>query len=251
MSRSDLLYRLFIFWYVCGLILVGMNWLPSWLEWANGVFLILAGLLGGIFFVHQFGWKKGLVITSVISLTSLAVEYAGARYGFWFGHYDYTEKFAPLIAGVPIAIGFAWLMVIATSHALARIIFPDSNWKRVMTGALIALSYDLIIDPVAFHSKQYWIWEGPGIYYQIPLSNFLGWFLLAFIFHGVVEAIGAQTLKSSADRLWERRMVYVYSMVIVMFLFLGILAELWLATAVTAILAVTVLFLAGKKGGLS
>lgn len=52
MSRSDLLYRLFIFWYVCGLILVGMNWLSSWLEGTNGVFLILTGLLGDMFFVH-------------------------------------------------------------------------------------------------------------------------------------------------------------------------------------------------------
>ncbi|TCT26309.1 uncharacterized protein DUF422 [Melghiribacillus thermohalophilus] len=48
-----------------------------------------------------------MVISLVITPTSLAVAYAGARYGFWFGHYNYTEKFAPLIAGVPIAIGFA------------------------------------------------------------------------------------------------------------------------------------------------
>lgn len=53
---------------------------------------------------------------------SIFAEHLGVEYGILFGDYYYTQDFGPKLIGVPIAIGFAWLMVIASSHALAKVI---------------------------------------------------------------------------------------------------------------------------------
>ncbi|KHF30408.1 hypothetical protein LR68_00779 [Anoxybacillus sp. BCO1] len=49
MKSGDRLYRLFLIWYACGIVLVGFRLLPPWLEWANVVFLMLAGGLAPLF----------------------------------------------------------------------------------------------------------------------------------------------------------------------------------------------------------
>lgn len=53
-------FKLFIFWYIIGVLLLSFDLLPSWLEWANAVFLILAGALGALYFMRRFGIGIGL-----------------------------------------------------------------------------------------------------------------------------------------------------------------------------------------------
>ena len=40
---------------------------------------------------------------------------------------------------------------------------------------------DLVIDPLATKTLNYWAWENAGPYYGIPWSNFLGWFLMSLV----------------------------------------------------------------------
>jgi putative membrane protein len=43
---------------------------------------------------------------------------------------------------------------------------------------LIAVLLDLFIDPIAV-AAGYWVWIAPAnVYYEIPLLNFVGWFVL-------------------------------------------------------------------------
>jgi putative membrane protein len=37
------------------------------------------------------------------------------------------------------------------------------------------------MEPVAFHVQGYWIWEGGGFYYGVPLSNFIAWAVTTLI----------------------------------------------------------------------
>ncbi|UOQ46566.1 hypothetical protein MUN89_15025 [Halobacillus salinarum] len=63
---TDLFYRIFIFWYVCGAFLLTFNILPPWLEWANTVFLMLAGIVAGIYFTQRYGLITGEFIVSLL-----------------------------------------------------------------------------------------------------------------------------------------------------------------------------------------
>jgi putative membrane protein len=40
----------------------------------------------------------------------------------------------------------------------------------------LVVAADLVIDPAAVHAG-FWVWDSPGLYYAIPLSNFIGWAL--------------------------------------------------------------------------
>lgn len=244
---EERIYRLFLIWYVIGIILLGFDLLPSWLEWANAVFLILAGTLGFIYFLRRFGKGAGITIGSIIFFATFIVEGAGANSGFLFGSYNYTALFAPNLFGVPIAIGFAWLMVIATSHVLARWIFPNGTIAYAVTGGLGAVIMDLIIDPVAYRLKSYWIWEDTGWYYGIPWTNFFGWFLVSFVLHILIDWVMRRKSMVIVSETAERRMVLLYILMIGMFAMLGAIGGLWLAVAASTIPAILLVIIAWKR----
>ena len=54
-------------------------------------------------------------------------------------------------------------------------------WQVPTLTAIIAVLLDLFIDPVAVKTG-YWVWFVKGmVYYDIPLLNFVGWFVLMFL----------------------------------------------------------------------
>ena len=51
-------------------------------------------------------------------------------------------------------------------------------WQVPLLAAVVAVAFDLFIDPVAV-AAGYWVWlKQANIYYGIPLLNFVGWFVL-------------------------------------------------------------------------
>ena len=239
MKWQHFVFYFFLIWYSVGVILVGFDWVPSWLEWANSVFIITAGVLGVIYFMRTFGTFHGTLISSLIFIGSFAIEYVGSTYSLLFGSYYYTNNFAPNLFDVPIAIGFAWIMVIATSHAIVHAFSVQSNWLRAAAGALLAVLFDLVLDPVSYSVKSYWIWEEPGFYYDIPITNFTGWFITAFILHVIIELFFKAP---KTDSIWQRRMVLLYSLMIAMFAFIAFMNGLYLAGSIPVICLLLLLF---------
>lgn len=240
-------FKLFIFWYIIGVLLLSFDLLPSWLEWANAVFLILAGALGALYFMRRFGIGIGLSLSAFIFISTFIVEGAGAKADFLFGSYDYTERFAPNLFGVPIAIGFAWIMVVATSHVAARWIFPKGGILYAVAGGIGAVIMDLIIDPVAYEVKGYWIWEDTGWYYGIPWTNFFGWFVVSFVLHFLIDLLMKRKGWDISGGVPEKRMLLLYGLMIAMFILLGLINGLYLAAIGTTVLTAGYLALAWKK----
>ncbi|MGB7998654.1 MAG: carotenoid biosynthesis protein [Anaerobacillus sp.] len=243
MKWDNLVFKLFVFWYGCGLILVGFDLLPPILEWANAFFLILCGLLGGIYFLKTFGTQKGFFISVFIFVFSMIAEGLGVHYGWIFGQYDYSGDFGMKFAGVPIGIGFAWMMVVAVTHVLSMELVPPmknafAKWiSYAIAGALIAVLIDLIIDPVAYLVKGYWGWEGDSFYYRVPLQNFSGWFWVSLFFHTLLYPLYVRNKvpNKKSFLVWKHRMAALFGMVMGMFIFLALLDGLWLAFFITGI----------------
>lgn len=235
------IFYFFLIWYSFGVILVGFNLLPTWLEWANSVFIITAGVLGIIYFVRGFGVWQGVAISALIFIATFMVEYLGSTHSVLFGSYDYTQYFAPNLFGVPVAIGFAWIMVLATSHAIVHAMPLTNSWVRSIVASLLAVVFDLVLDPVSFKVKEYWVWEEGGYYYGIPFTNFLGWFITAFVLQLVINLFFK---KLHTDRQWQQRMVLLYCLMISMFAFIALLHTLYLAAIIPIIvLAVLLMFM--------
>ena len=239
MKWQHFTFYFFLIWYSIGVILVGFDWVPSWLEWANSVFIITAGILGWIYFIRLFGTLHGTLISLLIFVGSFAIEYVGSTYSLLFGSYYYTDYFAPNLLGVPVAIGFAWVMVIATSHAIVHAFPLKTSWLKAIAGGFLAVLFDLVLDPVSYRVKSYWIWEDSGFYYDIPITNFTGWFITAFVLHVIIELFFNV---GKTDWIWQRRMVLLYSLMIAMFAFIAFINGLYLAGCIPVICLFIILF---------
>ncbi|MCA1320125.1 carotenoid biosynthesis protein [Bacillus tianshenii] len=230
-------FHFFILWYICGVILLTFDLLPPWLEWANVVFLVTAGSLGAIYFIKNYK-TLGFLFTLIVFFSSIAAEHIGVKYGLLFGDYYYNSYFGPMLFGVPVTIGFAWVMVIATSHVMALRIFPDSPLLlKATVAALAAVVLDLIIDPVAFIAKEYWIWSGESFYYNIPMFNFYSWFGLSLLFHLVLLLLTSLS-SSKENRYWEKNMFLLYGLMVGMFCLIALSSQLYLAFFATIIPAI-------------
>jgi len=54
---------------------------------------------------------------------------------------------------------------------------------------LFLLGARLQIEPAATLVRGYWIWEGPGVYYGVPWTNFIAWFGLALVLSFVTQVL--------------------------------------------------------------
>ncbi|GEL08472.1 carotenoid biosynthesis protein [Salisediminibacterium halotolerans] len=229
------IFQFFTIWYVIGVFLLSFSLVPPWLEWANVVFLITSGVVSMLFFYRSSSKLSGIFAIAVIFILSMAIESFGVHTGLFFGEYTYLGDFGPKVAGVPITIGFAWVMVMAVSHVMASgiisIVPKLPGLVYALYGAIIAVSLDLIIDPVAYEVKQYWVWHESGLYYGIPFSNFLGWFILSFILHLVLYALFSRgtSWTNRRSRPWKNRMIWLFGMMNGMFIIVAFAHGLMLA----------------------
>jgi uncharacterized membrane protein len=115
-----------------------------------------------------------------------------------FGLYHYTIH--PFFFGlVPLTTPIAWAIIIYFSYSITNLLLfgfggekpkkTDNLWYFVglitllsFIGGLIAVNLDMILDPVAI-SPQIggWIYNVSGPYFGVPISNFIGWFLVSAI----------------------------------------------------------------------
>ncbi|MCA1031007.1 carotenoid biosynthesis protein [Bacillus timonensis] len=238
---EKVIYYLFLVWYTIGIILLSFNLLPPSLEWANFVYFVIIGLLTVIYFTHLFSILKGIAISLVIFFFSISVELIGVKTGLLFGNYYYTDQFGPLVFGVPVAIGLAWLMVIGSSYAVTYTILGTKKTVfSIIVASLLAVLMDAIIDPVAFVIKQYWIWEATSFYYNIPMKNFLTWFVVATLLHLFISTMSHSN--QSRKREWNHKMSSVYFLNILMFVMIAVVHELWLAIAITSTFTILVFY---------
>jgi len=219
------LLLLYAMWTAVGAILLLVDWMPPWLQWSNPVFLYLAGLVGASCFLYAYGVTRGLLVSAVVFLGSMAAEGFGVHTGLLFGSYVYTDWLGPQAFGVPLAIGSAWIMVIATGHfALLRIV----GWLRVLGAPLLAVALDLLLDPVAASVQGYWLWPGGGDYYGVPWQNFAGWYATAFALHLAITPLLQKTRGAAFEREARRTARFLLLTIVLLFALLALQNGLYL-----------------------
>jgi uncharacterized membrane protein len=111
--------------------------------------------------------------------------------GFPFGHYHFTAAMGPKLFNVPILLALAYLGIGYVSWILAVLILgyrdlPIRGTRLVSTpllAGLIMLAWDIAMDPDWSTVDHIWVWHSGGAYFGVPLSNFGGWFLTAFLYY--------------------------------------------------------------------
>ncbi len=130
-----------------------------------------------------------LIFFAICFAVGNVIENIGVRANFPFGRYYFTAVMGPKLFSVPILLGLAYVGMGYLSWTLARVIVgsvakPITGYRAVtlpLLAAFIMVAWDFSMDPVWSTVVRAWIWTKGGVYFGVPLSNFLGWYLTVYL----------------------------------------------------------------------
>ena len=144
--------------------------------------------------VHRgAGWAAAYVLVS--AGTGLLAEAVGTRTGVPFGDYAYAGSLGAQVLGVPVVVPLAWAMM-AYPCLLAGQRLSRSPVGAALLGGGALAAWDLFLDPQMVEAGH-WAWSGvrvalPGSP-DVPVSNHLGWLLVAVLMVGVLQLLPRRT----------------------------------------------------------
>ncbi|WMJ86021.1 carotenoid biosynthesis protein [Anaerocolumna sp. MB42-C2] len=146
---------------------------------------ILACLHG----TDRYGFKNLAIFFLITWLISNFFEALSIYMGFPFGNYHYTMP-GIRILDVPLIIMPAYFGMGYMSWTLSNILTGQNGKKLKGThiflvpfvATFIMVMWDVVMDPVMATINKEWIWEDGGTYLGIPISNYLGWFFVVYVF---------------------------------------------------------------------
>ena len=144
------------------------------------------------------GWTRSLAAISLTMIVAFFAEVLGVTYGMIFGRYYYTEVLGFQVLRVPLLVALAWEPILYASFCLIEFLIPSEKevsgpiWERLVPyilmatiGGIATTAWDLMLDPFAV-DRGWWVWIDGGSYAPylkngVPVSNFFGWFKVAFV----------------------------------------------------------------------
>lgn len=175
------------------------------------------------------GVRRTALAFILTASTAFLAEGLGVHYGYIFGHYHYTDLLRLQVWAVPIIVCLAWEPILYAAYCLTDFLIPSevsrtSPWLlRILSylvlaviGGMATTAWDLMIDPFAVN-RGWWVWEEGGAYMQaiangVPLSNFFGWWKVAFVCHliyRIVLATGPEPHRSPYLTVYGPMMLYL------------------------------------------
>ncbi len=140
---------------------------------------------------------RGLALTAAGGGVGFLSEVVGVASGRPFGHYRYTDRLGPRVAGVPLLAAAAWAMLARPAWVVAGLL-TRRRPARIALAAGALTAWDVFLDPRMVR-EGYWEWPGGGRYEGVPASNFLGWFVTAAGVFAVYAAVDGDDVKRGDD----------------------------------------------------
>ena len=174
---------LLLIWLICMIAMPITEWLWGEQALLAGVVvtvLLQAGLVV-LLLAHAISWRRAVLTALAVVLIAWSAEAIGVATGFPFGPYHYTARLQPQLAGVPLLIPLAWLMMLPPTWAVAQqIAGRQPVWRWALSSALAFTAWDLFLDPQMVH-WELWTWDTSGQYFGIPFVNFVGWLAVSAV----------------------------------------------------------------------
>ena len=165
------------------------------------VFVFLISYL--VIAILDMGVKRSILFTILGFGIAFVAEYSSTRNGFPFGFYSYIETTRGQelwFSNIPFMdpISFSFLSYISYTMSLLLwcplkkcgwdIRLAETNtvkhsWRVILTGAALMMMLDVVIDPVSYLGDRWFLgqiytYKEQGEYFNIPLTNFGGWFVV-------------------------------------------------------------------------
>lgn len=142
--------------------------------------------------VIAIGWSEATVFVIICLSITFAMENIGTLTGFPFGRYTFLVGSGMAhIGAIPIIVGPLYFGMGYASWVIANLLVgdeverPQSRYALVsvpLISAFVMTQWDVVMDPSGSTLARAWIWHDSGGYFGVPLSNFLGWFLVTWLY---------------------------------------------------------------------
>jgi lycopene beta-cyclase len=170
------LQRLHLTWWKFVLLLWALSMVPTplfpeafvALSYFSTTLLVI-GTLG--YALEHYG-SKAYWLFIVSFCFGVAIEWLGKTTGIPFGAYQYTAS-GPHIFGVPLLVPLGWW-----AFTLIALSLPKRN--KLFLAPLALVAWDLGLDPLMVE-KEFWTFASGGLYFGVPFSNFVGWYVSGFV----------------------------------------------------------------------
>lgn len=206
-KKTSLSIFILVVLYTVGVVGIGSGYLP------NIIFLTPLNLLisfGLLLWNHPQWSKESALVLATCFLVGLGIEVVGVQSGLIFGEYEYGQVLGWKVWGTPLMIGVNWAMLVYATGVSVNAIFSNWNWlEKALAGALLMLTLDYFIEPVAIYYGM-WSWGGG----EIPIQNYVAWFVISLVLLAIFHYFQG----------WIKNKVGYY-LLIIQFLFFFILGQ--------------------------
>jgi putative membrane protein len=162
--------------------------------------------------VSRMGWARTATFTAIAWAVAYAAEFSSTRNGFPFGLYHYidvTRDRELWISNVPFFDSLSFTFLCYLGHAVAVLLWAPlvvrpndfqvadtrairTSTRVLLTGAFLTMLLDVVIDPVTLQGDRWFLgriyyYPNGGVHFGVPLSNYLGWFLVALASIGIFQ----------------------------------------------------------------
>ena len=184
--------------------------------------------------VH-LGVKRGLFFAVAGYFVAWLAEFSSIHNGIPFGAYYYIEttKGKELwFMGVPFMDSMSFVFLAWASYSMALVAASPVlrtgptlyllETKKIrysrearLLGALFFVLLDVIIDPVALRGDRWFLgqiygYPELGLYFGVPIANFVGWFVVGFALIWMLQAMDRLMEKKRAVDWYGRRFIWRY-----------------------------------------
>ena len=200
-DKNKLIWKIFYLLLIVIFIDIAITFLGFQID-SNILFkLLFLGLPVILLLLHSFqtlSFTRGVSFIILASITGLLMEIWGLKDGVIFGgNYVYKQNQLTLFS-VPLSVVLYWAVFIYTGYCLVNSFLVWFEKKKpnirqhnlwlvpllIIADGLVVVAIDLFMDPIQVY-KGNWVWLEGGPYFEIPIGNFVGWFLVTIIVTGL------------------------------------------------------------------
>jgi putative membrane protein len=199
--------KFFIIFYIIGFLGITIPPTRSLFIFLTPFALLIS--IAYIIYFHQGKYNlKTIAVYISIYFTGFLIEVAGVKTGMIFGHYSYGTGLGLKLMETPLIIGINWLLLVyCTASIFEKRSIPV--FLKILFASLLMVIYDLVMEQVAPHLKMWYFDEG-----EVPLRNYLSWFILAFLMQSLMKLAGVKTENKIADLIFYCQLSFFGALVI-------------------------------------
>ncbi|GAA1338717.1 hypothetical protein GCM10009611_06570 [Arthrobacter roseus] len=146
----------------------------------------------------QLGFRRAIVGIVSVALFAYLIEGFGTVTGVPYGNFEYGTALGPKVFGiVPYLLPLSYVPLVIGSVGMFAA--NSRRLHRILWATLFLVMVDGVLDPGAA-MLGFWTWPGGGVYYGIPLSNYVGWLISGLVSVTLLTLIGGPALRTRTCR---------------------------------------------------